>query len=210
MSDLSDLSDASDQSDARNLAEAKAVLECLLFATDEPLSLQQLRRAIRRISEKSLRALIVDLQSEYDSRGSGLQIIEVAGGWQMATRPRYAKWLESALGGHRRKRRVGLSAAMLETLAIIAYKQPIIRAEVEAIRGVDSSGTMHALLEIGLIEVVGQKPSPGRPFLYGTSKAFLKHFGLRSLADMPSIEALRQRFDRHPSPSPSPTGGGPG
>ncbi len=113
----------------------------------------------------------------------------------MATRPRFAEYLAPF---RKRKRRVGLSAAMLETLAIIAYKQPIIRAEIDAIRGVDSSGTVHALLELELIETVGQKPVPGRPFLYGTTQNFLKHFGLKSLSDLPSIETLRERFDVNP------------
>jgi len=173
-------------------AEAKAVLECLLYATVEPLSLKQLREFVRPMDEKRLRVLLVELQNDYDSRGSGLQLVEVAGGYQMATRPRYADWVAPF---RKRKRRTGLSVAMLETLAIIAYKQPIIRAEVDAIRGVDSSGTMHALLELDLIETVGQKQVPGRPFLYATTKTFLKYFGLKGLSDLPSIESLRERFE---------------
>jgi len=175
-----------------NNAEAKAVIECLLFATTEPLSLRKLQELVHPLDAKTLRALLVELQNEYDSRGSGLKIVEVAGGFQIATRPRYADWV-SVL--YRRKRRSGLSPAMLETLAIVAYKQPIIRAEIDAIRGVDSSGVIHALQEMGLIEVVGQKQVPGRPFLYGTTKEFLKHFGLKSLSELPSLEALRERFE---------------
>lgn len=175
-----------------NPAEAKAILECLLFASVEPLTTQQIRDIIRPLKEDDLRTMIVELQNEYDRRGSGLQIVEVAGGYQLATRARYADWLAPF---QKRKRRAGLSVAMLETLAIVAYKQPIIRAEVDAIRGVDSSGTMHVLQELDLVEVVGQKQVPGRPNLYGTTKAFLKHFGLKSLSDLPSIESLRERFD---------------
>lgn len=173
-------------------AEAKAVLECLLFATTEPLGLRQIREAIHPMDMKALQALVVELQNEYDQRGCGLQIVELAGGYQMATRPRYANWL---VNFQKKKRRSGLSVAMLETLAIIAYKQPIIRAEIDAIRGVDSSGVVHSLQETGLIEVVGQKQVPGRPNLYGTTNDFLKYFGLKSLSDMPSIDALRERFD---------------
>jgi segregation and condensation protein B len=178
----------------KNPADAKAVLECLLFATVEPLSLRQIRQIIHPIDEKSLRALLVELQNDYDHRGSGLQVVEVAGGYQIATRSRYADWLVSF---RKSKRRGGLSVAMLETLAIISYKQPIIRAEVDAIRGVDSSGVVHALQELDLVEVVGQKQVPGRPNLYGTTKTFLKYFGLKSLSDLPSIESLRERFELH-------------
>jgi segregation and condensation protein B len=176
----------------RDLADAKGIVECLLFATTDPLNLSQIREIVRPIKERDLRALLVELQNDYDSRGSGLQIVEVAGGYQMATRGRYADWMTPF---RKRKRKTGLSVAMLETLAIIAYKQPIIRAEVDAIRGVDSSGTVHALQELELIEAVGQKQVPGRPFLYGTTKTFLKHFGLKSLSELPSIESLRERFE---------------
>jgi segregation and condensation protein B len=176
----------------RNAAQAKAILECLLFVTVEPLNLKQIREVIQPMDAAKLRALVVELQNEYDSRGGGLQIVEVAGGYQMATRSLYADWMAPF---RKRKRRAGLSVAMLETLAIIAYKQPIIRAEVDAIRGVDSSGTIHALQELELVEVVGQKQVPGRPFLYGTTKTFLKHFGLKSLSELPSIESLRERFE---------------
>ncbi|MCX8036994.1 MAG: SMC-Scp complex subunit ScpB [Candidatus Sumerlaeia bacterium] len=201
--DTSDVSDQSDQSEGRRYkvprvksrAEAKAVLECLLFAAVEPLTLKQLRDLVKPLKENDLRALLVELQSEYDDRGSGLQVVEVAGGYQMATRPRFADYLAPF---RKRKGRIGLSKAMLETLAIIAYKQPIIRAEIDAIRGVDSSGIVHALLEMELIETVGQKPVPGRPFLYGTTQHFLKHFGLKSLAELPSIESLRERFSANP------------
>ena len=167
-------------------------MECLLFVTVEPLNLKQIREVIQPMDAAKLRALVVELQNEYDSRGGGLQIVEVAGGYQMATRSLYADWMAPF---RKRKRRAGLSVAMLETLAIIAYKQPIIRAEVDAIRGVDSSGTIHALQELELVEVVGQKQVPGRPFLYGTTKTFLKHFGLKSLSELPSIESLRERFE---------------
>lgn len=173
-------------------AEAKAVIECLLFAATEPQTLAQIRQTVHPITMKELQGLVVELQNEYDKRGCGLQIVEIAGGYQLATRPRYADWL---VNYRKKKRRSGLSAAMLETVAIIAYKQPIIRAEIDAIRGVDTSGVVHSLQEAGLVEVVGQKQVPGRPFLYGTTKDFLKYFGLKSLSEMPSIEALRERFD---------------
>jgi segregation and condensation protein B len=180
-------------------AEARAVLECLLFTTTDPLPMREIRSILHTLDAKAIQLLLIDLQNDYMKRASGLQIVEVAGGYQMATRPRYAEWLAPL---HRRKRKSGLSTAMLETLAIIAYKQPIIRAEVDAIRGVDSGGMMHTLLEIGLIEIVGQKQTPGRPNLYGTTKAFLKHFGLKSVSDLPSIDSLRERFELTQPPAP--------
>jgi len=182
----------SDPPTIRDRAEARAVLECMLFTTVEPLPLRDIRRVLHHFDAKGILALLVELQDEYDRRGGGLQIVEVAGGYQMATRPRFAEWLTPF---QRRKRRNGLSVGMLETLAIVAYKQPIIRAEIDAIRGVDSSGMLHALQDLGLVEVMGQKQVPGRPFFYGTTSLFLKYFGLKSLAELPSIDALREKFE---------------
>lgn len=172
--------------------QAKAILECLLFAAVEPMSLKQIREYVHPMKPNEIQALIVELQNEYDNRAGGLQIVEVAGGYQMATRPSYADWVSPMF---RRKRRTGLSPAMLETLAIISYKQPLIRAELDAIRGVDSSGVIRGLQDMGLVDIVGQKQVPGRPNMYGTTSAFLKYFGLKSLSDLPSIEALRQQFE---------------
>lgn len=172
-------------------AEIKAVLEALLFATTEPLSTARLAKIIVGASLEEIRAALLELQMEYDSLPRGLQIVEVAGGFQMATRPHLAPWIFRLKPS---KRRNPLSQATLETLAIIAYKQPITRAEIEAIRGVDSTATIHTLLDLGLVEVGGKREIPGRPQLYVTTELFLKTFGLKSLGDLPSIHELRRLY----------------
>lgn len=189
--------------------DIKAALEALLFATTEPLSVSRLARILDGVPISEIRSLLLELHGEYDARHGGLQIAEVAGGFQMATRPQYAPWLYKMKPS---KRRVPLSQATLETLAIIAYKQPITRAEIEAIRGVDSSATLHTLLELGLVEVGGKREVPGRPQVYVTTQLFLKSFGLKSLGDLPSVQELRKmfadtsaRFNSQPAPKSAST-----
>ena len=173
--------------------EVRPILECLLFASTEPLSIKQLGVIIPNADAKTLRRAILDLQVEYDQQGRGFQIIEVAGGYQMATHRRFSSYV---LQLNRNKKRSPLSTPALETLAIIAYKQPIIRAEIESIRGVDSSGIIHSLVELNLIKVVGTKETPGRPPMYGTTEEFLKVFGLKRLSDLPSIRELREQYEK--------------
>lgn len=181
-------------------SEIKAALEALLFVTTEPLSVSRLAKILAGPTPSQIHSLLLELQAEYDGSLRGMQIVEVAGGFQMATRPQFAEWIYRLKPSRRRN---PLSQATLETLAIIAYKQPITRAEVEAIRGVDSSGTIHTLMELGLVDVGGRREVPGRPQLYVTTAQFLKVFGLRSLGDLPSIQELRRMFaaasERHPS-----------
>ncbi|GAB4318280.1 MAG: hypothetical protein Kow0059_11670 [Candidatus Sumerlaeia bacterium] len=185
----------------RDMAEARCVLEALLFTTVEPLPLKKLSALLPPLDPHTIRQLIVSLQSEYDAQRRGLQIMEVGKGFQMASRPEYGKWVLGLLP-HRRKS--ALSTAALETLAIIAYKQPITRVEVDQIRGVDSSGTLRNLLDLGLVKAAGQKDVPGRPTLYITTDQFLKVFGLRRLTDLPSLQELRRRYkDAPPAPAPA-------
>jgi segregation and condensation protein B len=174
-----------------NIAQAKAILESLLFAATEPLPVPKLSSLLNDLDTKTLRGLLLELQIEYDRAPRGIRIVELAGGYQMATRPEFAEWVKRL---HRSRKPHSLSPASLETIAIIAYKQPITRAEVDAIRGVDSSAIIRGLAEAGLIEVVGQKQVIGRPSLYGTTKLFLKAFGLKRLADLPSIEELKKAY----------------
>jgi segregation and condensation protein B len=148
--------------------------------------------------------MILSLKEEYDSQARGFQIVEVAGGFQIATRPQFAPYI---LKLNRHKRKNPLSIPALETLAIIAYKQPITRAEIEAIRGVDSSGVLHNLLELGLIKIAGRKEVVGHPPLYGTTEEFLKVFGLRQLADLPSIREIREMFEKREKEEKSPAPG---
>ena len=159
-----------------------AVLEALLFSAAAPLHLDQLALLLG-LPQDSIRDALMELQRNYAAPDSGLALMEVAGGFQLATRPDVSEWIYR-LHGHRR--RSPITPALLETLAIVAYKQPVARADIEAIRGVDCGGVMRSLQDAGLAEIVGRKEVPGRPALYGTTDVFLKTFGLRSLEDLPS------------------------
>lgn len=169
-------------------AEAKAILEGLLFTTTQSLPAKRLARMLPGWSERQVLDLLIQLQAELDEQGRGVMLQEVAGGWIMATRPRHADWVYSL---HRSKRRNPLTPQALETLAIVAYKQPITRADIEVIRGVDAGGMLRNLLDLDLIEISGHRETIGRPPLYGTTALFLRTFGLRSLSDLPSIDELR-------------------
>jgi segregation and condensation protein B len=173
--------------------EVRSIIECLLFSTSEPLSLNKISKIIPDIPQKEIRDILLQLIIAYDEEGKGIQILEVAGGYQMATRKRFARYVIQL---NKQKKRHPLTNSALETLAIIAYKQPIIRAEIEAVRGVDSSGVIRSLVDLGVVKMVGKKEVIGRPSLYGTTEEFLKMFGLRRLSDLPSIKELRSRFEK--------------
>ncbi|CEK19237.1 condensin subunit ScpB [Chthonomonas calidirosea] len=161
----------------------EAALECLLFVSGEPLTVQELARAT---GEEPLRVeeALRSLQAALVERHSGLQLLRIAGGWQLATRPEYAEFVGRLLTPRANK----LSRAALETLAIIAYRQPITGPEIEAIRGVSSDGVLKTLLERRLIAEAGKKASPGRPTLYVTTPEFLHYFGIASLEELPPLE----------------------
>ncbi len=165
--------------------ELKGRLETLLFITDRPLSLDELRKLTKVKDAARLQALVGELRQKLEDDKSALQVMEVAGGYQMATRPAHADLVRKLFTDRMTLR---LSTAAHETLAIIAYKQPLTRAEIEDIRGVEVIAALESLLEKRLIKVVGRKESVGRPLLYGTTADFMRHFGLRSLEDLPPIE----------------------
>jgi segregation and condensation protein B len=173
-------------------AELHAALEALLFSSPDPLTVGKLARALGDLPPKTVRDALDELAAEYEAQGRGFRLIEVSGGYQLATDERYAEYV-LRLGA--KKKPPALSGAMLETLAIIAYRQPVIRAVVESIRGVESSGVVRNLLDLGLIEVVGRKEVLGRPQMYGTTEKFLRTFGLRDLKDLPSIRGLREKLE---------------
>lgn len=172
--------------------ELHAALEALLFTSPDPLSARKLSGALGDIPQKDVRDALTQLAAEYEEQGRGFRIIEVAGGFQMATAEGFSEYI-LRLGT--KKKQSALSGAMLETLAIIAYRQPVIRAVVESIRGVESSGVVRNLLDLGLIEVVGRKEVIGRPQMYGTTEKFLRSFGLRNLKDLPAIRGLREKLE---------------
>jgi len=163
------------------------IVEALLFASDAPLTAADIARIDERLDEDTVEAVVQELRGEYEESDRAFQIYEVAGGYQLLTRPDFAMHLQRFETVPQTTR---LSNASLEALAIIAYRQPIGRAEVEEIRGVGSSGAIKTLADRNLIEVVGRGEGLGRPLLYGTTRKFLEHFGLRSLEDMPRPDEL--------------------
>ncbi len=167
-------------------AELKKIIETLLFITDEPLSSSRISR-ICETDERIVEEIIEDIRHSYDAENRALSVVKIAGGWQMATRQEYSLWVRKLYSARLTTR---LSNAALEVLGIIAYKQPTTKAEIEAIRGVDSSGPIDTLLERKLITSVGRKEVIGRPIMYGTTDEFLKHFGLNSIEDLPKINDL--------------------
>lgn len=167
-------------------AQLKAIVEALIFASPEPLTLKMLYTLLPDEAREDVRTAVDALQQEYSQRG-GLHLVEVAGGYQITTRPEYHEWVRRLF--HERTTQK-LSVQALETLAVIAYKQPITAAEIGEIRGVNTSGVLSTLMERHLIKIVGRKNVIGRPFLYGTTKEFLIRFGLRDLNDLPKIEDM--------------------
>jgi segregation and condensation protein B len=176
------------------------MIEALLFASEAPLSAAELARADESLDEERVEAAVAELRAEYDRDERAFSIFEVGGGYQLLTRPEYAPVLERFDTVPTSQR---LSGPALETLAIIAYRQPVGRAELEEIRGVGAGGVLKTLQERGLIEVVGRGEGLGRPLLYGTTTFFLQHFGFRALDDLPRPEELPVVLaKRDPDPQP--------
>ncbi len=165
------------------------VLEAVLFASDEPLSAARLADISETGNVKTVREHIEKLNKEYEANNSSFRIEQIAGGYQMLTLDVYNSWLKKL---HRVRSESKLSQAALETLAIISYKQPIIRADVEAIRGVACGEMIRSLVYKGLVKIVGKAEVLGRPLLYGTTRKFLQLFGLNSLKDLPKVEELKK------------------
>jgi segregation and condensation protein B len=167
----------------------KQIVESLLFVAEEPLTVERIRSIIAVVTPDEVRSALSDLSDEYETRNGGFYLREVAGGYQLRTRPEYTQWIKRLLQPKQQR----LSKAALETLAIIAYKQPIMRSDVEYLRGVDCGGIMRMLLERKFIRILGRKEIPGRPMIYGTTRHFLEVFDLKDLKDLPTpkeIDAL--------------------
>src|SRR5215510_12691238 len=182
------------------------VIEALLFSAQKPLSINEITTAIKgaegdpasgapnefaRVKNAEIAAALEELKVEYIQQSRAFQLIEKAEGWQLATDPGFAKWVRQLFPAAKPAR---LSAPALETLAIIAYRQPITRADVEAVRGVNIDGVLQTLMERGLVKIAGRAEVPGRPLLYETTQFFLDHFGLRNLDELPNAEELRRRY----------------
>ena len=181
------------------------VIEALLFSAQKPLSTKEIADALRRagaeddfspnefanVKPAEVAAAIEQLKIEYIQNEHGFQLVEKADGWQLASDPKYAPWVRGLFPAPKPTR---LSSPALETLAIIAYRQPITRADVEAVRGVTIDGVLQTLMERGLVKISGRAEIPGRPLLYETTEFFLDHFGLRNLDELPNVEELRTRY----------------
>lgn len=168
----------------------KRIIETLLFITDRPLSAPKVNQ-VAEIGDLALtRDIIKEIQTDYANAGSAVQVIEIGGGFQMSTKPEYGRWVRKL---YNEKMSARLSPAALETLAIIAYKQPVTRAEIELIRGVDISGPLEKLLDRGLVKIAGRKEVAGRPLVYATTEQFLRIFGLNHLSELPDMKTFASK-----------------
>jgi len=167
----------------------KGILEALLFVTAEPIPVTRFMALLGAVTKQEVDRALAGLREDYEQEGRGLQLAEVAGGYRIVTKAEFAPWLKRL---EKVKAPSKLSRSALESLAIIAYKQPIVRGEVEQIRGVETSGVIRTLLERKLVRIVGRKEEPGRPIMYGTTKLFLEHFGLRDLSQLPPLREFKE------------------
>ncbi|MCJ7545715.1 MAG: SMC-Scp complex subunit ScpB [Deltaproteobacteria bacterium] len=167
--------------------EVKRIIESLLFAHEHPLTVDNIVKIIGdQAGKKEIKETLMELLAEYQGMGRSFQLVEVDGGYQFRTKAAYARWIKNL----RKVKPTRLSQSALETLAIVVYRQPIVRAEIEHIRGVDSGWVLNSLLEKGLIKILGRKEVAGRPLVYGSSRRFLEIFGLRDLSALPTLQEL--------------------
>lgn len=177
------------QTEAIDARELKAILEAVLFVSPEPVPLARLLSIVGTVPKAEVVQALDLLSHDLDQAGRGIQLVQVAGGYRLATKQEYGPWLKRM---DKAKTAQKLSRSALESLAIIAYKQPLVRSEIEEIRGVETSGVLRTLCERKLIRIVGRKDVPGRPIMYGTTKFFLEHFGLQDLTQLPPLREFKE------------------
>jgi segregation and condensation protein B len=165
------------------------VVEALLLSADTPVTLDRLAEVVPEADRAQIREAVAGLRDHYDREGHAFTVAEVAGGWQLYCRPDYAKWVRELQKGRIPAK---LSQAALETLAIVAYRQPMVRTEIESVRGVDSSGVLATLLRRNLVAIAGRAPGMGRALMYRTTKEFLRYFGLNTLTDLPRLQEFAE------------------
>lgn len=170
-----------------NTDEIKTIVESLIFVSENALSIDEVKKVLEGEDKSRLKQVLDELVSEYSQMNRSFSLQEVAGGYQFRTKPEFASWIKKLS----RTRPSRLTQPALETLAIIAYKQPILRSEVERIRGVDVGGVISTLLLRKLIKILGRKDAPGRPLVYGTTQEFLEAFGLKGLSELPTLKELK-------------------
>ncbi len=179
----------------------KAVIEALILASEAPLALEKICVILENVEKAEVKKAIEQLIAEYDERQSGIGLAEIAGGFQFRTRPELGPWVKKLKG----TKPASLSPAALETLAIVAYRQPIVKAEIEDIRGVDVSAPLRGLLDKKLVRIVGRKDVPGKPIIYGTTKKFLEVFNLKDLSELPTLRELKEMNEqKEPEPVTEP------
>ena len=177
------------QAAAIDARELKAILEAILFVSPEPVPVARLMSIVGTVSKAEVVQALEILRHDLEQLGRGIQLVQVAGGYRLVTKQEYGPWLKRM---EKAKAVQKLSRSALESLAIIAYKQPLVRAEIEEIRGVETSGVLRTLCERKLVRIVGRKDVPGRPIMYGTTKFFLEHFGLQDLSQLPPLREFKE------------------
>jgi len=177
------------QAEAVDVRELKAILEAVLFVSPEPVPIARLMSILETASKAEVMQALGVLTHDLDQDGRGIQLVQIAGGYRLVTKQEYGPWLKRM---DKAKAAQKLSRSALESLAIIAYKQPLVRAEIEEIRGVETSGVLRTLCERKLVRIVGRKDVPGRPIMYGTTKFFLEHFGLQDLSQLPPLREFKE------------------
>jgi segregation and condensation protein B len=180
------------QAEAIDARELKAILEAVLFVSPEPVPVARLQSIVGTVSKAEVVQALGILTHDLDQDGRGIQLVQVAGGYRLVTKQEYGPWLKRM---DKTKTAQKLSRSALESLAIIAYKQPLVRSEIEEIRGVETSGVLRTLCERKLVRIVGRKDVPGRPIMYGTTKFFLEHFGLQDLSQLPPLREFKELGD---------------
>lgn len=166
------------------MSDLKSIIEALIFASEFPVALSQIAEIIEHAEKEAIRLMLLELIKDYELKNGGIQLVEVAGGYQFRTRPDAAPWIKKLYKG----RASSLSMAAMETLAVVAYRQPVLKSEIDRIRGVDTGGSLKNLMEKKLIRILGRKDVPGKPIIYGTTKKFLEMFFLKDLSELPTLK----------------------
>jgi segregation and condensation protein B len=173
------------------MEDTKAIIEAIIFASEAPISVDKIKEVLPDVEKMEITRLLQDLIAEYEKRLGGVLLQEVAGGFQFRTRSDFSSWITKLMRG----RPAMMSPAAMETLAVIAYKQPVVKSEIDRIRGVDVGSSLKSLLEKKLVRIMGRKDVPGKPILYGTTKKFLEVFNLKDLSELPTLKELKDLQD---------------
>ena len=173
------------------MEETKVIVEAIIFASESPISIDKIREILPNVERNEITRLLQELVDEYEKRHGGFLIQQVAGGFQFRTRADLSHWINKLMRG----KPTMLSHAAMETLAVIAYKQPVVKSEIDAIRGVDVGSSLKGLLEKKFVRIMGRKDVPGKPIMYGTTKKFLEVFNLKDLSELPTLKELKDLQD---------------